>query len=63
MGVAGTAAARTEETPIVQEEVVTARRRPHTVRAAVGVVRPAATVVVVAAPERPVRGVAVVTEL
>ena len=63
MGVAGRAAARTEETPIVQEEVVTARRRPHAFRAAAATVRPTATVVVYAAPDRPVRGVAVVTEL
>ena len=62
MGVAGIAAARTAETPIEQVEVVTARRRPHVVRVAVVVVRPAATVVVVVAPDRPVSGAAV-TEL
>ena len=63
MGVAGTAAVRTEETPTGQVEVVTARRRPHVGRVAVVVVRPAATEVVVDALDRPVRGGAVVTEL
>ena len=64
MGVAGSeAAVRTEETPVAQVEVVTARRQPHVVRAAVVVGRPAATVVVEVAPDRPERGGAVVTEL
>ena len=64
MGVAGRAAARTEETPIVQEEVVTARRRPHAFRVAAVADRPTATTIVVAvAINRPVRGGAGVTEL
>ena len=63
MGVAGIVAVRTVETPVVQVEVVTARRRPHVVRVAVVVVRPAATVVVVVAPDRPIRGGVVVTSV
>ena len=63
MGAAGIVAVRTVETPTVQAEAVTARRRPHFVRVAVVAERPAATVVVVVAPDRPVRGGSVVTEL
>ena len=55
-------AVRTVETPTVQVEAVTARRRPHVARVAVATVRPAATVGA-AAPDRPVRGGVVVTEL
>ena len=62
MGAAGTAAVRTAETPNVQVEEVTARRRPHAARVAAAIVRPAATVGE-AAHDRPVRGVVVGTEL